>query len=170
MFNPEWLCNNQAWLSVVMVVFSVIGALVGAALIVFSLIKLLDAGDVVVGKVNNKFNLIPREKRSTIKDKSKLLGIGILEFILICFFGLISYETLIDIFAGLAVILIMLVILTTIIWLNEKADHSNFRAPKIIKEIGFYLFMFTAGFFLLFCVGKILYELYKWWILKICGA
>ncbi len=145
-FNPEFLCNNVGWLSV-LITIGTIGCIIGAIVLLFY--TLTKVSEIKPPQINVKY-----ETKEKVEYYFPLFIIGIIEFILILLLGAAFKAT-------------MEVLLILTVWFGSIAliawAANKYRVVEII-------FLAFTVCFLVFAASMGAYKLYTWWVLKICGV
>jgi hypothetical protein len=159
----QWLCENHIWISILLVVFS-IAAFIGGIVLVFAAIVALSRGtdkveELIVHKVGWQKVERAKAKASDLTGAS-VLGCIIVGFVLSLIFN--PLETL----KGLGILVLAICAFPVIFWLVNKIPDFTYE----MKKKGEMIFGIFMGVLLILMAFIGCFQLYEWWVLKICGA
>ena len=174
--SQEWLCGHQEIVSVFMVIGSVVGVVVGLGAIGAP----IWLWDETKKKLIYKYEDRARRVYDFIWDKWLLMWVGVGLFAILCgiFLPGWTWKDLKDVVIAVIAFILSIAILLLFAWATGSAVEKvgkpidkmlSYDTKAKIKRWKERVGLAVVGSVMLGAVGACLWELYKWWVLQICG-
>ena len=178
--SQEWLCGHQEIVSVFMVIGSVVGVVAGLILAIGAIAAPVWLWDEMKIKIIDKYGQKARRVYDFIWDKWLLMWVGVGLFAVLCaiFLPGWTWHDLEGIGMLVTLVVVGILFIALIAWIvdiieskiGDRVRKTISHDTKVkIKRWKERLAITAVGILMLGVAWILMTDLYKWWVLQICG-